>query len=266
MRFSRDGQDRPLKKADGRPLPLGEVAAEYGAERGLVVLDDGLDVCSLEYAARRDFAHPIEPRGVDLSDEAGWPNIRVPNGVLAIDPTLGRVKFAEADRRRLCLRSALPTGFGVPGPPIVVRGDFAYAGPGEGHYSVIDCSDKRNPRVVSQIPNWYFSQRLLPLGTQAIFESSRRGMILVDDLSNPYCPGPLRNIHFDRAAYGRMTHVFEQEKTGYAIGGREAALRVFDLSTPLYPRRLAQLDGLSAFFPVGNRALTYVGDKVRRST
>jgi len=263
MRFSGDGQDRPLKRADGRPLRPEEVAAEYGAEKGLAVLDDGSDVCSLEYAARRDFAHPIKPRGYDLSDEAGWPHVHVPNGVLAIDPALGRAKFAEADRRRLSLRSALATGFGVPGPPIVVRGQFAYPGPGEGHYSVVDCTDKRHPRVVSQIASWYFSHRLLPLGDQAYFESSRRGLILVDDLSNPYCPGPLRNVRFDRGTCGRMTHVFEKEKIGYSTGGREPALRIFDLSSPLYPREIGKTDGLSSFFPVGRRGFSYLEDTVR---
>jgi len=68
MRFSADENDRPLKRANGRPLRPSEVTAEYGRDKGLVVLDDGLDVCSLEYAARRDFAYPIQARGYDLSD------------------------------------------------------------------------------------------------------------------------------------------------------------------------------------------------------
>jgi len=263
MRFSSDGRDRPMRRADGRPLRPGDVAAEYGSANGLVVLDDGLDVCSLEYAAKRDFAHPIQPRGYDLSDEAGWPHIHVPNGVLAIDPAQGRAKFAEADGRRLSMRSALKTGFGVPGPPIVVRGRFAYPGPGEGHYSIVDCADKRHPRVVGQIASWYFSHRLLPMGNYAYFEASRRGLVLVDDLSNPYCPGPLRSVHFDRAKYGRLTHIHEYERIGYSSGGSKPALWALDLSSPLYPREIAKVDGLSSLYPVGRHAFTYVGDAVR---
>jgi len=263
LRFSPDGSDRLLKKADGSPLQIAEVAAEYGADKGLVVLDDGLDVCSLAYAERRDFASPIRPRGFDLSDEAGWPHVPVPNGVLAIDPALGRLKFAEADSRKLSLRSAQVTGFGVPGPPVVVRGRFAYPGPGEGHYSVVDCSDKAHPRVVAQIPSWYFSSHLLPLGNRAYFESSKRGLILVDDLSNPYCPGPLRQVHFNRALHGRMDHIFEEDRVGYSTGGQEPGLWVFDLADPLYPRKIAHIDGPSEFFPVARLAFTYVGNAVR---
>jgi len=263
FRFSPDGRDRPLKKPDGTPLRREEVAAAYGAEKGLIVLDDGVDVCSLAYAAKRDFAHPLQPRGYDLSDEAGWPHIRVPNGVLAIDPALGRFKFAEADPRKLSLRSAVQTGFGVPGPPVVVRGRFAYAGPGEGHYSVVDCSDKAHPRVVGQISSWYFSHRLLPFRNCAYFEASRRGPVLIDDLSNPYRPGPLRNVQFNRARYGRLTHVFEDEAVAYSVGGSGPALWAFDVSNPLYPREIARVDGPSSFFPCGRHAFAYVGDTIR---
>ena len=264
FRFSPDGRDRALKTADGKPLAAEHLPAAYGADKGLVVTDDGLDVCSLAYAEKRGYAYPIRPRGWDLSDEAGWPDVPVPNGTLAIDPLLGRLKFAEANPQRLCLRSAVKTGFGVPGPRIAVRGRFAYPGPGEGHYSVVDCSDRTRPRVVGQICSWYFSHGLLPFGNYAYFEPSRRGLVLVDDLGNPYRPGPLRAVHFNRARYGRLTHVFEEQAVGYSVGGSEPALWAFDLAQPLYPREIAKLPGLTAFVPRGGgRAFTYAGDRVR---
>jgi hypothetical protein len=257
------GADRPLKKADGTPLRAEDLPAAYGADKGLVVSDDGFDVCSLAYAAKRDFAYPLRAQGCDLSDEAGWPNVPVPNGVLAIDPALGRFKFAEADPTRLALRSVVQTGFGVPGPAVTVRGRFAYVGPGEGHYSIVDCADKTRPRVVGHISSWYFSYRLLPFRNYAYFEPSHRGLVLVDDLSNPTVPGPLRSVQFNRGRHGRLVHVVEDEAVGYSVGGEKPALWAFDLSDPLYPREITKVDGVEALFPCAHHALAQVGDTVQ---
>ncbi len=260
FRFAPDGQDRPLKKADGAELRREDVAAAYGAANGLVVTEDGVDVCSPAWALKRDFAYPLRPQGWDLSDDAGWPEITVPGGVLAIDPALGRLKFAEARPQKLQLCAALQTGFGVPGPPIVVRGKYAYVGPGEGHYSIVDISDKTKPRVVGNISSWYFSNSLLPFRDRAYFESSKRGLILVDDLANPLRPGPLRNVQFSRGKYGRMTHVFEDAAVGYSLGGEKPTLWVHDLADPLWPREVGKVEGVVGFFLPG---LVYVGDAVQ---
>jgi len=259
--FSPDRAPRPLKKPDGAPLRRDDVAAAYG--KGLAVTDGGLDVCSLAYADKRGFAFPLRAEGWDLSDAAGWPRIRVPIGVLAIDPELGRGKFAEANSQELCLAAALPTGFGVPGPPITVRGDIAYVGPGEGHYSIVDVKDKARPRVVGNLNSWYFSHEMLLFRTFGYFESSKRGLILVDDLSNPRRPGPLRNVHFSRGRYGRLKHVFEDDAAGYSVGGSPTALWVHDLTRPLYPREIATIEGVGALFPAGETMLAYVGEAVR---
>jgi len=260
FRLAPDGADRPMKKADGADLRREDVAAAYGAANGLVVTDDGLDVCSLAYAVKRDFAYPLRPHGWDLSDEAGWPEMPVSAGVLAIDPASGRTKFATANPRKLQLAAALPTGFGVPGPPIVVRGNYAFVGPGEGHYSIVDISDKAKPRVVGQVLSWYFSHTLLPFRQRAYFESSRRGLILVDDLSNPLRPGPLRNVQFSRGKHGRMSHVFEAEGVGYSLGGAKPTLWVHDLADPLWPREIGKVEGVSAFLAPG---LVYIEDSIR---
>jgi len=239
------------------PGPLKKLDA-YGRE--WVVADDGLDVCSLAYAEKRDFAYPLQPRAWDLSDEAGWPRVRVPGGAVAIDAALGRIKFAEANPQELQLAAALPTGFGVPGPPITLRGHFAYAGPGEGHYSIVDVADSAHPRVVGNLNSWYFSHEMLSFRNYGYFESSKRGLILVDDLSNPHRPGPLRNVHFSRGRYGRLKRVFEAEAVGYSVGGDPSALHALDLSDPLYPREIAKVAGISELLPQG---FVYVGETIR---
>jgi len=260
FRFAPDGQDRPLKKADGAEIRREDVAAAYGAANGLLVAEDGVDVCSPAWALKRDFAYPLRPQGWDLSDDAGWPEIATPSGVLAIDPALGRLKFAEARPHKLQLCATVQTGFGVPGPPIVVRGNYAFVGPGEGHYSIVDISDKTKPRVVGNISSWYFSHTLLPFRDRAYFESSKRGLILVDDLANPLRPGPLRNVQFSRGKYGRMAHVFEDAAVGYSVGGEKPTLWVHDLSDPLWPREVGKVEGIAGFVLPG---LVYVGDAVQ---
>jgi hypothetical protein len=260
FRLSPDGQDRPLKKPDGTPLGRNEAAALYGPKNGLVATDDGLDVCSLAYAQKRDFAYPLRPQGWDLSDEVGWPHVRVPNGVLAIDPALGRFKFAEANPQKLQLAAALPTGFGVPGPPITVRGNFAFVGPGEGHYSIVDISEKTRPRVVGNLNSWYFSHEMLLFRNFGYFESSKRGLILVDDLSNPLRPGPLRNVALSRGQHGRLKQIVESDALGYSVGGEPTALWVHDLSDPLYPRTVGKLDGVSDLLPCG---FVYAGESIQ---
>ncbi|MBI2191646.1 MAG: hypothetical protein HYU36_06660 [Planctomycetes bacterium] len=261
-RFSPDGRDVRLQRPDASPLSAADVPSAYGADRGLVVLDDGLDVCSLEYALKRGYATPLAARGFDLSDEAGWPHADVPNSVLAIDPLLGRCQFAPARPGSLQLLASVQTGFGVPGPPVTVRGNFAYVGPGEGHYSIVDISSLGKPRVVASISSWYFSHRLFLTGPYGYFESSHRGLILVDDLSNPYQPGPLRNVRFDRARHGRLAHLFDAERVGYSMSA-EPALYVFDFSDPLAPREIGRIPGVSGFVPAGGRALTHLGDAIR---
>ncbi|HUT35895.1 MAG TPA: hypothetical protein VNE39_20575 [Planctomycetota bacterium] len=260
FRFAPDGQDRPLKKADGAELRREDLAAAYGAANGLVVMEDGVDVCSLAWAAKRDFAYPLRPQGWDLSDEAGWPEIAVPGGVLAIDPVLGRGKFSEARPQKLQLCAALQTGFGVPGPPIVVRGKHAFVGPGEGHYSIVDISDKAKPDVIGQISSWYFSHSLLPFRDRAYFESSKRGLILVDDLANPLRPGPLRSVRFSRGRHGRMVHILEDAGVGYSVGGGPSALWVHDLADPLCPREIGKVEGIAGLFLPG---LVYVADAIQ---
>ncbi len=260
FRCSKDGADRPLLRSDGKALKQEDVTEEYG--KGISVKVDGIDVCSTEYAWKHGFANPIHPRGSDLSDEAGWPFIDVPNGVLAIDPKSGRLKFSEGRHQKISFHGTQQTGFGVPGPTITVRGNLAYVGPGEGHYSIVDCQDRARPRVLSQIGSWYFSYKLFLFRNFGFFESSRRGLVLVDDLSNPHSPGALRRVRFDRGRYGRMVKLFEEDAVAVFGNGKELSL--FDISTPLYPRLVGQVEGAGSFALLeGTRALVRINAELR---
>lgn len=260
-RFSPDGKDKQLKKKDGSPIRRDEVSSLY--RREFLILDNGVDVCSREYADIRGWSEPLRAVGWDLTDSAGWPETDVPYGVLAIDPTNGRFKFALEDHSKLEVLTNLYTGFGVPGPPVKIRGNFAYVGPGEGHYTIVDISNKRSPQVVSIIPSWYFSSHILFYKHYAYFETSHRSLILVDDLSNPCRPGRLRNVSFDRDRFGRLSLVIEEADVGVSSGGSEGGLSFFDLSEPLYPRFIGSLKDVAGIFRVGDRALTYTPTSIK---
>ena len=260
--FSPDGRKGTLLKEDGTPIKRTKAQSVYGDE--FAVIADGLDVTSLAYADREGYASPIVPRGWNLTDEAGWPLMKIPNGVLAVDSTVGRYKFNTGDGKPLEVVGKLTTGFGVPGSgPAYVRGDYAYLPSGEGNYTIVDISDKKKPRVVSFACSWYFSHDLFPLGHLAYFNSSHRGLQVIDGLfNNPYRPGRIRSVTFNRAKYGRITHVYEGKKIAISRGGGK--LSVHHLSDPFSPREIASVEGVSGFFPVEDKgiAFCYSGEEV----
>jgi hypothetical protein len=65
--------DRQLCKQDTSPILPEEIPELYGTENGMKIYDNGLDICSWEYAARKGYPRPLEPVYQDLSDDAGWP-------------------------------------------------------------------------------------------------------------------------------------------------------------------------------------------------
>lgn len=252
---------QPIKKKDGSIIKREEVYSLYG--KNFVILDDGIDVTSIEYAEKLNLEERLVPVGYDLSDENGWPYIEIPPGVVAIDPEKGRVKFFTGNKEKLAILSKLDTGFGVPGSgTIKVRDNFAFIAPGEGDYTVVSVLDKNNPEVISFIPSWYFSYDLLFFKNYAYFESSKRGLILIDDISNPYKPGYLRGVNFDRLKYGKMIAIFEDQEIG--ISENKDNIYIHSLADPLYPKMIGVIKGAKGFIltPDKRYAFTYLKEKI----
>ena len=53
-------------------------------EEGFAIYADGTDVCSWDYARQAGFTRPRKPVYQDLSDQAGWPEIHVASGTVAM--------------------------------------------------------------------------------------------------------------------------------------------------------------------------------------
>ncbi|MCM8767316.1 MAG: hypothetical protein NC921_00845 [Candidatus Omnitrophica bacterium] len=249
----------PIKNKDGSIIKREEVSSLYG--KNFILLSDGIDVCSVEYAEKINLEEKLVPCGYDLSDENGWPEIEIPPGVVAIDPILGRVKFFSGNKEKLAELSRLDTGFGIPSS-IKIKDNFVFIPPGEGEFTVVSVLDKKNPEIASFIPSWYFVNDILFFQNYAYFETSKRGLILVDDISNPYRPGSLRLVNFDRAKHGRMTAIYEDKKI--AISEGKDGLYIHSLENILNPKLIGEIKEVNGFFlsPDKKYAFSYLGEKI----
>ena len=157
-----------------------EVRAAYGKK--FVILADGLDVCSWDYAGKASFSHPRKPIYQDLSDNAGWPDVHVQSGTVAIDPVSGRFKFAEGDieskieRVNFC---PTPHGF-VHGP--FIKENYMIIGNGETYsgFKVIDISDPTNPQTVATEDPGCFGKDPFVYGDRAYALASYNGITAID--------------------------------------------------------------------------------------
>ena len=230
-RFSPDGKDKPLLLS-GKPVNPEDIGKVYGGEGGFAVLADGIDVCSWEYASKLGYGDDrIVPRGFDLSDEAGWPGIEVPFGTLAIDPRLGRFKFAQGNDDDVSLVGSAVTGFGKHAGRFSIDGEYLYTNSGEGCHTIVDMSDPAKPVVASMLRDYHFHRSpMRPYKGHAFMASSHRGMV-VFDLANPYCPGPFRTMSLDQARQSKISKVFPDKDLAYMANGL-----ILDIRDPVDPR------------------------------
>ena len=62
-----------LPDGGSHPIQRNEVEKFWAQKDGLVLLVDGVDACSLQYARNRRFNKALRSVGWNLSDAAGWP-------------------------------------------------------------------------------------------------------------------------------------------------------------------------------------------------
>lgn len=155
--LSPDGGRQALRFADGRRLRPREVAQLYGQPGGIRILDTGVDVASSEWAESRSFRRPRRVAYQDLSDRAGWPDLHVQSGTIALDPSWGRLKFAEGNPDQpLALALKLPLPHGDHGedaptptaPMLLLEDDLAIvSAPGSGSAALIDVENPAQPHA-----------------------------------------------------------------------------------------------------------------------
>ena len=145
--FALDNALTQLVRADGSHLGIAHVVAAYGSADGMAIHDDGVDVASPSYAGH---AGPKTPVGMNLSNAAGWPNIIVPSGQVAIDPVVGRFRFHQGAAPSL-------VGNWIPVPAgahdgVAVQGRYAYVTDWTRGLDIIDIDDPANPEWKGNAP------------------------------------------------------------------------------------------------------------------
>ncbi len=138
--FAADNASVPLVRLSGVPIDLASVPSVYGLDRGMTIYDAGQNVASASYSA---FSGPLTPAGQDLSGAAGWPNVTVPAGQVAIDPTRGRFAFHDGG-------APLQKGRAGNGShnAVALQGGYAYVTDWVQGLYIYDISDPADPTFV----------------------------------------------------------------------------------------------------------------------
>jgi len=178
--------DRPLRTLAGRVVEPAEVGRLYGKPDGFRILADGVDVCSWDYARKCGFGKPRRPVYQDLSDEAGWPNVHVKSGTVAIDPRTGRFAFAEGDTKTGINRvNFLMTPHGYT-HAVTVRGHHMYCPNGEtwSGIRVVDIADPANPKDVTTLDVGCFGSNATSLDNRLYCLANYYGVTILDLTDN----------------------------------------------------------------------------------
>lgn len=213
-----------------------DVAEKYGKVEGLTIIADGIDACGREYADRVGYRNKLRPVGYDLSEANGWPFIHVPVGEVAIDPVLGRVKFAEGNNNPPVKAGYLVTGFGVPSsaPPQIHNG-YLWLTVGEADIFVCDISNPAELKSIGFVENWHFLFYLHFYKNYAYFRPSHRGTCLIDNVY-PYKPGKIRYVNLRMDKYGAIQTIFEDSDVAYTSS------HILDLTDPYNPKPIGQIN------------------------
>lgn len=224
-----EGRDKPLLKGDGKPVGPQEVSALYSKPGGFTVCEDGVDVCSPRHAGHDGFEGQKRPITMDLSDKAGFPNVRVPADRVAIDPALGRIKFSDGDRdpvRRLGLQM-VPMGI----PDGLVRsGNLLFQSNDEGwNLIVYDITKPDSPVRTAIAATGGFSHPITASGKRCFVHNNVQGWTIfdVDDKGQPKVTGFLYAGHGAKAG-GNGKHLYD---------GKD----VWDVSKPSDPKKTTTL-------------------------
>jgi len=230
-KLSPEGNDKPLLKQDGKPMGPKEVSAIYGKPGGFAIFEDGVDVCSPAHAGHDGFEGQKRPIAVDLSDKAGFPNIRVPADRVAIDPALGRVKFSDGDRdpvRRLGLQM---TPMGIP-DGLVRSGNLLFQSNDEGwNLIVYDITKPDSPVRTAIAATGGFSHPITASGKRCFVHNNVQGWTIFDvnDKGQPKVTGFLYGARGAKAGGDGK----------YLYDGKD----IWDVSKPSDPKKTTTLPG-----------------------
>ncbi|MDA1140241.1 MAG: serine hydrolase [Planctomycetota bacterium] len=190
------GKPMPLRESNGKEIRPNQIQSLYGKPGGLRILDGGIDIASQAWAEARNFSRAREVIYQNLSNRAGWPDIKVSSGTIALDPTAGRLKFSEGDTQQpleLVHSVPLPTGEPV---GVAVKGRYAYFVSKNGHqtFQVLDLKNPSYPSLVAyMVAGDVLSQPQIQ-GDYLALSAGREGFKLLN-ISKPHRPEIVWEFH-----------------------------------------------------------------------
>ena len=233
--FAATNEIRPLVRRDGSAIGRGEIGALYGSRDGMRIYDGGVDVVSSAYQGP---AGPKTPVGMDLSDAAGWPNVAVPSGQVAIDPLLGRFKFHDGGSAYR-VGSWDPEGTHGHGG-VAVQGHYAYVADWVRGLDVVDVSNPASPVFKgnwSPTPTgWAYGLDVVVDGNYAYATMKFKGLFILDitDPSNPRAVGSIKSSPTEDDA---ALHLFKAGNLVY-VAAEKFGVVIYDVSSPSRPTKV----------------------------
>lgn len=236
LRFSIDEQKRTRSSAyqlprgvtrpDGKTLTPEDVEALYGT--GYRLEAGGVDVTSSDYQGHDGYQNRLLPVCQDLSDDAGFPKVRVQSQTVAIDPALGRVKFSDGDRDPIRRLGKLHLTMGIP-HRVAIHENLLFTINEEGlNLRCYDVSDPLKPRLRSAIATGGFACHGLTVKYPYVGASNNGSAFTVYDFSDPDNP-----VHTSFVGPCRARGMeFDDGDRLYCVNSRTLIVDVKDITKP----------------------------------
>ncbi|MBI2192939.1 MAG: hypothetical protein HYU36_13245 [Planctomycetes bacterium] len=242
-------------KSPGSPVATPPVGFQFpesaaGGSWPPRVLSGGLDVTGPEYADEAGLERPLKLEAADLSDAAGWPQIRAEAGTVLCDARTRRIRFSDGLGRPIRRIGSLDLPRGTP-RHVVVQGGWAYLAHGDGgpssHLVILDVSEPRTPRVASTLALNWWPEDLEVAGGLAYVPD---GVTLqVVDVSRPESPRVVSRYEEDLGMErGEARRVAIEGGRAYLAVSKRGLL-VLDVSDAAHPKLLGRADAPQLRYP-----------------
>ncbi|MBC7234517.1 MAG: hypothetical protein H5T69_01655 [Chloroflexi bacterium] len=254
--FSAANQALQLVRLDASPIDRAAVPALYGSPDGMTIYDGGKNVAAANYGA---FSGPLQPIGQDLSTAAGWPQVAVAPGRVAIDPLLGRFAFYTGGPPYRVGRWGADAHDGV-----YVQGDYAYVSDWVRGLDIVDIRDPAHPTLVANLP--LVAQGAVDVvvdGRYAYVSMKWHGLRVIDVLD----PAHPLEVAWVREHVNQLSlHLVKVGDYVYMAAEGDGVL-IYNVSTPTNPRYVGRchngqnaesvfVKGRYAYVAVGNNGLS----------
>lgn len=235
---------------------------------------DGVDVTSEAYRVAMGYRNRLKVQPADLSDKAGFPAVTVPQGTVAVDAKLGRVKFADGRNQeprfisRTEYMNVRLAGWRKAGPYAIAAMSEQSEGLG-----VMDLSDPANMKIISvagQPPHFAYPHTILGYRDgfaymTGNFHDNYLQTVNMKDSKHPFYERMIRLENGSVLKFSCPTHIagFFRGNRLFVPGGKGAT--EVDITDPTHVERVTvhtNAHSIHQVLPERNRAMRWVGGRL----